>query len=108
METYDALKKGFETNDWSDLFGVAIDLSQTALKIAIGWAGVSALAGALITGIQTVLQALGLPSAWCHRQTGDWWYACIAFGRCLLPLAEAVNEGGGRHGELLRRTWGLR
>lgn len=90
-ETYEALKKGFETNDWSDLFGVAIDLSKTALKIAIGWAGVSALAGALITGIQNGLAGLGVAVGAIGKLGTGGTLALLSVG---VALAEAVNEGG--------------
>lgn len=95
-ETYDALKKGFETNDWGDLFGVAIDLSKTALKIAIGWAGVSALAGALITGIQNGLAGLGVAVGAIGKLGTGGTLALLSVG---VALAEAVNEGGEAWGD---------
>ena len=96
-ETYEALKKGFETNDWGDFFGVAIDLSKTALKIAIGWEGVSALAGALITGIQEGLAGLGVAVGAIGKLGTGGTLALLSVG---VALAEAVNEGGEAWGDL--------
>lgn len=89
--TFDAVKKGLETGDWSDLFGASLDLAQVVLKVAITLQGVSALAGSLLTGIQTGLAGLGATVGSIGKLGTGGTLAIVSVG---VALAKAISDGG--------------
>lgn len=69
-ETYEAIKHGFETGDWSDAIGIGADVWRTGVKIAVVLGLAASTASAIISAIQTGLgvvttglASLGVPGA---------------------------------------------
>lgn len=57
--TFDALKKGFLTGDWSDLFELSDDIIKEGLKIAIAFIGIKSAISVLTTTIFSGLLGAG-------------------------------------------------
>jgi len=84
---YDAIKKGFETGDWSDLFGIAADLWRAGVVITIGLQ----LATAAGTKILMAIGALFGNAAGALGVGG--WPLAIGILSVGIQLIEAQQEG---------------
>ena len=88
-EVYDALKKGFQTGDWSSLFGVTLDLSKTVMTILATVELVKGIGTAIISGVQTALMALGATVGTLGKLGAGGALAIMSIG---VALTEAMIE----------------
>jgi len=88
-DTWDALKTGFSTGNWSPLFGSGIDITKTGISILATVQLASALGHMVWTGISLALLKSGFAKYGGLSSTGIIAAASIAIG-----LIEAVDNGG--------------
>lgn len=88
-DTWDALKTGFSTGNWSPLFGIGLDLTKIGLSILATVQLASGLGPLVWTGIASALLKSGFAKYGGLTSTGVIAAASIAIG-----LIEAVDNGG--------------
>ncbi|PKL28553.1 MAG: hypothetical protein CVV46_06145 [Spirochaetae bacterium HGW-Spirochaetae-2] len=86
---YEALKKGFETGDWSDALGVGADLFRTGVVLAVGLHLLSGATSALWVGLSRAFASAGFLSA--GRAIGG--AGTIAAVSVAVSLIEAAGSG---------------
>lgn len=85
-DTYEAIKKGFTTGNWSDVFGVSMDIIDAGMKIGLTFIG----AKMAVEAIKPLLYNSLLKSGFIAPGAGTIAFASLAIG---LKLFNVAKEG---------------
>jgi tape measure domain-containing protein len=89
-QAYEAIKKGFQTGDWSDAFDVGLDVFKTGVAIVTTLKLAEAVGSALWASLQIAMKK----SAFITGAAGIGMAGVIAGASIAIALKEAVDDGG--------------